>query len=324
MSSSTPTNSILTFPFQFITLYFGIPTLILGLMGNIFNIFVFLSLKTFRQSSCAFFLTIMSLVNIGQLSANLLTRIMITGFNIDWTESSLAFCKLRNFVLQCCALMSYTCLSLATIDQFMATSFRRHWQQFITLKKAHSLCLLFSMVWCIHGIPALLFYNIGYSVRQRNITCVVTSGLYQQYFTYGYLFILGGLLPMIVNITFGSLAYWNVRQIPYRTVPLVRRELDKQLTQMVLVQVIFTILVLTPYIFVLIWMNVLTSTGQTSNLAPWNFANFVTGMLYYWHFAVRTSINNYRKSIDVFLEFILFKSRCIKAISPTIPLCHLW
>jgi hypothetical protein len=43
------------------------------------------------------------------------------------------------------------------------------------------------------------------------------------------------------------LAYRNVQQIAYRTVPLVRRQLDKQITVMVLVQAVVNIFTLLPF-----------------------------------------------------------------------------
>ena len=55
-------------------------------------------------------------------------------------------------------------------------------------------------------------------------------------------------LPVLITALFGLLAYHNVTQLAYRAVPLVRRELDKQLTVMVLVQVVFNFCVLVPYI----------------------------------------------------------------------------
>ncbi|CAF3748822.1 unnamed protein product [Rotaria sp. Silwood1] len=42
------------------------------------------------------------------------------------------------------------------------------------------------------------------------------------------------------------MAYRNIKEINYRTVPLVRRELDKQLTTMVLIQVIYTFFSILP------------------------------------------------------------------------------
>ena len=287
MSTATTYAQLYGLISQQITIYFGIPTLVLGITGNLFNLIVFLSLKTFRESPCAFFLVVKTAVNIGQLSTNLFTRLLITGFNIDWTESSLAFCKFRNFALQFCALMSYTSMSLATIDQVLATSFHRRWQKCIDLRKAQLFSLIGTIVWLLHGVPTLIFYNLGYSVRLGKFACVITSAFYQNYFSYGYVLVLAALLPMLVTITFGSLAYRNVRQIPYRTVPLVRRELDKQLTQMVLVQIVLSTIVVTPYVISIISVNYLAATGHTGTLVTWNFVNFLCGMIYYWHFAVR-------------------------------------
>jgi hypothetical protein len=127
MSSSI--DSSLTVIGREITIYGGFLILIVGVLGEIINIIVLLSLKTFRQNSCAFYLTIKSIFNIGQLLLGLSSRILITGFGIDWTLTSLAYCKFRIPFLQLCSLMSYTCLCLATIDQYFATCTRRRWQQ---------------------------------------------------------------------------------------------------------------------------------------------------------------------------------------------------
>lgn len=112
-----------------VTLYLGILTLIAGVAGGFLNIVIFFSLRTFQESSCAFYLTIMSIVNIGQMSTNLLSRIMISGFNIDWSETSLLFCKFRYYIFEMCLLISMSCISLTTIDQYLVTCTRPQWQQ---------------------------------------------------------------------------------------------------------------------------------------------------------------------------------------------------
>ena len=71
--------------------------------------------------------------------------------------------------------------------------------------------------------------------------------MFARYNTFGYVFVLMGVLPLLIMVCFGLLAYRNVRNLAYRTVPLVRRELDKQITQMVLIQVIYNIFALAPY-----------------------------------------------------------------------------
>jgi hypothetical protein len=139
MSSST--NMSLTFIGQQIMIYGGFLIITTGIFGNLINTIVFLSLKTFRQSSCAFYLTIMSIVNIGQLLFGLLSRIMISGFAIDWTTTSVFLCKFRTTFSQLCSLISFICLCLATIDQYFATCTRLRWQQWSNIKLAQRLII---------------------------------------------------------------------------------------------------------------------------------------------------------------------------------------
>ena len=104
-----------------ITIYLGTLSFIAGVIGGFLIIIVFLSLRTFRQSSCAFYLTVMSIANIGQMLTSVLSRIVIIGFGIDWSLSSVFYCKFRLYCYQVCALTSMTCFCLATIDQYFST-----------------------------------------------------------------------------------------------------------------------------------------------------------------------------------------------------------
>ena len=112
--------SSLTTISQQISIYYGIPVLVAGLSGGVLNTLVFLSLRTFRQSSCAFYLTIMSIVTSWPIIHRSTFSIMISGYDIDWTTTSPFYCKFRYFLLQTCTLISYTCICLATIDQYLA------------------------------------------------------------------------------------------------------------------------------------------------------------------------------------------------------------
>ena len=94
---------------------------------------------------------------------------------------------------------------------------------------------------------------------------------------------------MLITVVFGMLAYRNVRQITYRVVPLVRRELEKQLTNMVLVQVAWNFVMLTPY-SVVIGLSVATSVNDDPNTAAQlALALNIASCLYYLYFAVRTN-----------------------------------
>jgi hypothetical protein len=131
---SAATSSSLAFVSQELVTYVGFLIFIAGLIGGPLVLIVFLSLQTFRQSSCAFYLTVMSAVNFLHLFTGLLTFIMINGFVINWTNISLFYCKFRPFNVQLCILSSFTCMCLATIDQFLATCSNPPWHRWNNLK----------------------------------------------------------------------------------------------------------------------------------------------------------------------------------------------
>jgi hypothetical protein len=282
--------STLAFASQQTTTYAGIPILIAGLIGGVCNIIVFISLRTFRQSSCAFYLMAMSFVNIGQLLMGLTIRILIYSFSIDWTQSSLFYCKFRNYSLQPCVLTSVTCMFFATIDQFFATCSNPRLQQLSNIKLAHRLTAAFTIFWILYAIPCLVYYTQTLSSATGTITCTVVYRIFQQYNTYFTMLMLEGILPFIITILFGSMAYYNVRQIAYRTVPLVRHELDKQLTTMVLVQVFYNTFVFAPFIIMTV-VGINTSTIQDKVIvAELQFANLISFTIFYLYFAVSLNL----------------------------------
>ncbi|CAF3805938.1 unnamed protein product [Rotaria sp. Silwood1] len=281
---STSLADSLAFIAQKMCIYFGIPLLIVGTLGGLLNVIVFLSLRTFRQSSCAFYLTIMSIVNVGQLITGLLARIMITGFGIDWTQTSLIFCKLRYFLFPIAALISFTSIILATIDQYFATCFRPRWQQWSNIHVAHRLMAVSSIIWILHGISYLIFFNQNLSPTTGKVTCASQNNIFLQYRTYFVTLVLTGVLPVVITILFGSLAYYNVRRLAYRTLPLVRRELDKQLTVMVLVQVIVNAFTVLPYV-ILVALTLNTSLMNDPVVSTKiQFTATMTVLLYYINF----------------------------------------
>jgi len=183
---STPAQLSLIYATQQVNICLRSIIFVFGLISNILNIIVFLSLKTFRESSCAFYLTVMSFVNIGQIFLGLLMRILSTGFDVNWTSNHLVYCKLRYYFFQVFAILSYTCMYLATIDQYFATSFKRHWQQYSNIRLARRLFTIFSIIWIVHGIPIIIFYNHVISDATNQTVCTITNASFRQYYRYFY------------------------------------------------------------------------------------------------------------------------------------------
>ena len=311
----------LNFVNQKFNIYVGFTILAAGTIGGILNILVFLSLRTFRQSSCGFYLTIMSIVNIGQLYTGLFFRVLISGYGTDWTTTSLFYCKFRVLFFQFCTLISYTSLILATIDQYFATCARPDWQQRCNIKYAQRLTLGFTFIWLLHSIPyAILFVHVE-SPTTGMTTCTITNIMFLRYRIYFVGIVLNGLLPVFITVIFGLLAFRNVRQLAHRAVPVVRRELDRQLTTMVLVQVLVNFLTNIPSV---ITNAIISNPSITNDAVVWaklQFANGITLIFFYSYFAVsvkRVLINNV---LSDYLEFILHLYLCIGTISSTINLC---
>ena len=284
--SNSSTSSPLAFVSEQIVIYLGFFIFIAGFIGEILTIMVFLSLHTFRQSSCAFYLTVMSIVNTFHLFTGLLTFIMSNGFSINWTDMSLFYCKFRPFYVQLSVLMSFTCMCLATIDQFFATCSRPRWHKLNNIKLARYIVIIAILIWILHGIPFILYYNRILSPITNQFDCVVTNVIFQVYYNDFHMPILISSLPVIIMIIFGSLSYRNVQRIAYRTVPLVRRELDKQLTVMVLVEVFYDIIAVTPIIIQSVCFVIIGTPNDLNTLIQLNFIKNLTTILYYLHFIV--------------------------------------
>jgi hypothetical protein len=95
-----------------------------------------------------------------------------------------------------------------------------------------------------------------------------------------------GFLPNFVTALFGILAYRNVNGLAHRTIPLIRRELDKQLTSMLLVQVVFNIFALLLYNIVSVIVPYIVTTKDPVVLAKLQFVQILSYCIYYLYFAV--------------------------------------
>ncbi len=282
----TPSVLSNTFASQQVVIYLGFFIFTAGLIGGPLVLIVFLSLQTFRRSSCAFYLTSMSIVNTLHLFTGLLTFIMINGFGINWTNMSLFYCKFRPFYTGLCTLTSFTCICLAIIDQFLATCSHPRWHQWNNIKIARYMVIGAVIVWILHQIPVLIYQNHIISSITGTSSCVITNRVYYKYIYFFQLPVLMSIIPVTIMAIFGILAYRNVQQIAYRRVPLVRRELDKQLTVMVLVQSFCDIVFVIPLIIQSVYSLII---GIPSDLVTMIYLNSITNIIYivyYFRFAV--------------------------------------
>jgi len=282
MSSST--IEYYTYVSEQIMVYLGLFCLVAGVVGNIFNLIVFLSLKTFRNNTCAFYLTITAIVDIGQLLTGLLTRITITGFDNDITLSSLFYCKFRAYFYQFFSGTSISCMCAAAINQYLCTCSNPRWQQWSKIKINYGAAIGIIIFWLLHGIPYLIYNNL--IPLPGGLACAYSNEVFDQYAVYGFTAFLTGFFPMIINGTFAFLAHRNIQQIERRALPAVHQELDKQMTAIVLVQFIYHTISTLPYIIVSIISYNPTLNADPLIEARIEIASSVTIFILYMNYAV--------------------------------------
>lgn len=266
---------------QQITVILGIPMIIFGVVGGVLSILVFLSLRMFRENPSGVYLTMMSLVNIGNLLTGLLSRILMSGFGIDWTTKSSIYCKLRWYGLQFCVLTSFTCVCLTAVDQYFATHVHRGWRKFSNIKYAPRFVTLFVVIWFFHGFFYFVFFDLSKSPTTGETVCHTVNPIFAKYHTYGYLITLAGLLPLIIMSIFGTLAIHNIQNQLHRPMSLFRREVDKQLTKMIFNHFIHNFVVTLPYTILMIVVSIVGNVQDQFSSVSLNFVHVLSILIYY-------------------------------------------
>ena len=140
---------------QQLSVFLGCPILISGLIGNRVCVLVFLSLRTFQNNICSFYLMCGCFMSIFKLIGGLFPRLIIIGFNSEFAMTVI-YCKFLGWLSQFGSGILLTCLSLATIPHYLVTSMRPVWKRYGHLKVAY--CLL---GFTCHPIHASVEYRRG-------------------------------------------------------------------------------------------------------------------------------------------------------------------
>ncbi|CAF0870027.1 unnamed protein product [Adineta steineri] len=225
---------------QQFTIYGSLVFLLMGVFGNSMNILVFSSVRTYRTNPCSFYFLVGSIFDNLYLLINLTTRLVSTISGVDSTTTSLIWCKIRQFCIVTPSVITLSCSSLATIDQFLVTSKHARLRRCSSIKSAHWIVFIVIIFWCLHGIPCLVTSNIVGD--DSNKDCTITNATYSVYIPI-FIFLFLCTIPMFIMILFGCLAYRNIQQ----TTHLAEQHVDRQLMRMVLTQVVLVVVSNTPF-----------------------------------------------------------------------------
>ncbi|CAF1215044.1 unnamed protein product [Adineta ricciae] len=220
-----------------ITIYVGWSLLAIGIVGNGINIFIFSSVQNYRQTPCTFYFLISSIDNLLILFVNLLSRILILGYEIDLTKTSLFWCKFRSYTINVFPLSSFSYSCLSSIDQYLLTSRNVQIRRLSQIKYSYRIVFFLTLFWFIHAIPQILFFD-----NSSQQTCSNTNPSYSIYNTI-YILTFSSTFPILIMIIFGYFTYCNIQLI--RT--LNEHQIDYQLLRMTLFQIILILITVGPY-----------------------------------------------------------------------------
>ncbi len=271
---------------QQITFYYGIPVFCFGIIGTLLNILVFLTWKISQEKSCVFYLIVMSILDLSRFCTNISLNILSWGYNIDLSIYSLFICKIRVFIYTIFSLSSITCLCLAIIDQYFSTCSRPFWRRFCHIKIACHLTGIILIIYTIHAIPYFIYYNHIHSPSTNQTICQITNTKFIQYHTYGYFLILTNILPILTAIC-GWIAYRSTKRLPCNEVPIFRYELDKELTTMILVQILVYLCTFLPYSIQSMYALFIFHQNEPNFQAKMQLASIITRYFSMLSYAVR-------------------------------------
>ena len=230
---------------------FGITMCILGLIGNILNIYIFTlwsrspiksnSFKTYnndRSNNSSLYLLASSFANLIVITYPLLTRIMFDGYSYLITSNNyIILCKLRYYILHTFDLISLTCICLATFDRYLMSSRKVHLRELTPTKKQTIIIILIIIILiALHNIPLIVYYNVSNTGQ-----CRIFSTIYNYYYLYVFQISLHGFIPITFLSIFGILTFKQLRRITRRN-SYSHLNCDRQLGRMLLLMSIAIIL----------------------------------------------------------------------------------
>jgi hypothetical protein len=127
---------------------------------------------------------------------------------------------------------------LATIDHFFVTSRNAHVRRCSNIKWAPRIVFIVMIIWCLHGVPIFCTTIFRLLLQSVNPPILVIQLIFQYMF-----FALQCAIAVLIMLVFGSLTYRNIR----RTRALAEQQADRQLTKMVLMQIILVVISMIPF-----------------------------------------------------------------------------
>ncbi|CAF1143888.1 unnamed protein product [Adineta steineri] len=273
--------------FYYSTLVLGFILSIGGVLGNILNIIVFIKTGNYKNNACSLYMFVRTFLDLYVLLGGLATRILSTGFQMDFTLVNRIWCKTRAGFTEINIQSTYTLICLQAIDAFICSSPSVSLRQKSNIRIARYLVIGTLCFWSILEIPYFILQDLVIVGGIR--MCITTNTIFAQYRSYFATLCVITIVPIIVISIFG---FFTVRHMKTIAVTRTLSSLTRQTISMALFQ-IFAVLVFNgPYtvwtIYSLITANVVKDTYRraveqliTSFIATYSYGPYASSFYCY-------------------------------------------
>ncbi|CAF1538308.1 unnamed protein product [Adineta steineri] len=228
--------------FRYPSLILGFILLIGGVLGNILNIIIFIKVGNYKNNACSLYMFIRAFIDLYILLAGLATRMLATGFQIDFTLMNRIWCKTRLGFADINATSTYTMICLQATDAFICSSPSVVVRQKSNIRIARHLVIGTLLFWSIQEIPYFFLQDLV--IVGGTFMCITTNTVFAQYRTYFTTLCIFTTIPIIVISIFGFL---TVRHIKTISVTRTLSSLTRQTISMALFQIVALLVFNGPY-----------------------------------------------------------------------------
>ncbi|CAF0760755.1 unnamed protein product [Adineta steineri] len=291
--------------------------LVVGILGNVINIYMFTRKESFRNS-CSLYLLAASILNILSIIWGICPS-LYTLYNTDPSTYSFIYCKLRLYTLHTLLMIGRSLMVFACADRYALCSRSARLRSFCEPKLAIKLIIAHIFVWPILTVHIVFLENFtGHRCAMLGSNDLI-YGLYST--------VIAGILPPLLMSIFSILTIRHRRELIIRlNAARINNKRDTTFMIMLLSQVIVYVLTTCLYPTVTLYRAITgDQTKSTERLQIESFLAFLSGSFliylnpasaFYVYFIVA---KNFRK--DCKLAFIRLYKRITgerRRVQPTI------
>ena len=199
---------------------------IIGTLGNLLSIAIFLK-KKWRKNVCVFYFLVCLLLGLVQLHSSILTNALLIKWNFRDIHRSSFLCKLMFYVAYDSANLIPAVLISASIDRLLISSQNVEARLYSSRRLAYLLIGTSSLFWLLFNIHFLIKMDLQQVAPFYFVCYYDLSALYLNFVNYSA--VLFNCLFFLLTIIFSALSFKNVRRI--RSIPRQQRREVRSMTK---------------------------------------------------------------------------------------------